>query len=139
VKKRCSLALLLFLSLSTHVPLWDLTIYITEGNLFDNCFKEPFETVFIIMEDGKIYGFSAHLENTVGIGATFIRDFLKRKGYEISQISIIVHNHSHMPKLSYSDITVYRELVRMGFKGSYGIYHEPSRKVMLYKEKEARQ
>ena len=139
MKKRCIFALILFLGFTVHIPYWDLTIYITEGNLFDGCFKEPFETVFIIMGNGRIYGFSAHLENTVGIGALFIKDFLRNKGYEIDQIAIIVHNHSKMPHLSYSDICVYRELIRMGFKGFYGIYHEPSRKVILYQEKEASQ
>lgn len=109
-------------------------IYVTRGNIFAVCFKEPFETIYFIMENGDFYGMSIHDENRTGVSPPLVHRFLKNKGLEISDIKIIVHNHpSGMLRFSQPDIRFLQSMRRnYGFNGSYLLW--ANGKIKAYRD-----
>lgn len=131
------LLLLLFL-----LPAWttnqETDVYVIRGQLhWKTLFAEPFETLYIILLDEKcsIIGFTTLEENEVSISVSFLREFLKADGHEISDIIMVVHNHSFgSPFFSWDNGLFLKKLRGEGFKGAFGVYHTPTDSIKWAKE-----
>lgn len=97
------------------------TVYITIGiNIFRNCFKEPFETMYFLMNTGLPIAMSIHDTRSCGVSAPFVNRYLKSKDLKVSDISIVIHNHpSGILRFSHKDIIFLNDLKRYGFTGTY--------------------
>lgn len=86
-----------------------------KGSLFNSWFTEPIEICYFIMNDGAIYKHTSHEENRVEISTAE----MKRDGYEVADIALIIHNHFVNPHFSLLDEDAYRRFYRKGFRGAF--------------------
>ena len=90
--------------------------------LFKNKFKEPIEVLYFLMNDMKLYRLTSNHENKVSfVLPELVREF-RQNGYEVSDIIVIIHNHTSRAYFSNSDIVMYRLFRGMGFEGKFYIY-----------------
>jgi len=111
-------------------------IYITSGNIFEDAFLEPFETAVIVLDDGDFHSFTAHEPFDTGVGALYIREFLKLQGRAVSEIVLVIHNHFRNPHFTPGDIAEYNRLVRYGFYGTFAMLHTPTGMVIKWEDGE---
>ena len=109
-------------------------IYISSGNILKGAFLEPFETAIIVLADGDWHSFTAQEEFSVGVGATYIREFLRLQGRAVSEIVLIIHNHFRNPHFSQGDKAECQRLVRYGFYGTFAMIHTPTRMVIKWED-----
>jgi len=113
-----------------HISI-QITTYIQEGNIFDNVFTEPFETIVLVCKDGHWISFTQQLAGTV----FFPLDALETKyNIHLEDVVIIMHNHFAIPHFSISDKNMLKLLRRRGFTGSFGIYITSTKKIILYED-----
>ena len=110
------------------------TIYITEGNIFRACFKEPFERIVFVMKDGNSLTYTTHHEHSIRVSFAYFRQSIKKKGYEIVDIIYCIHNHLISPRFSERDKTFCRHMRNDGFAGIFALYHQPTKRVIIYEE-----
>jgi len=110
------------------------TVYITESNIFNQCFKEPFERIVFVMKDGNAITYTTHHEPFVIMSYGWFRQALKKRDYQISDIIYCIHNHLCSPKFSPRDKELYRWMKNDGFAGVFALYHQPTKRVIIYEE-----
>ena len=126
--------ILMLLRMDERGTLAEGPIYISSGNIFQDAFTEPFETAVVVLDDGDWHSFTAQEEFSVGVGAAYIREYLRLQGRAVSEIVLIIHNHFRNPHFSPSDIAEYNKLVRYGFRGTFAMMHTPSGKIVKWKD-----
>lgn len=121
------LGLLLF-----YVPLSNRAdnVYVKEGNIWKEAFTEPFEILYVLCEDGDLYGFTTHDEKRVRITPLWLRDFLVSKGHEVSDIILIMHNHFGRPFMSSENMGFMKTMRRLGFTGVFSMIDTASGKIV---------
>ena len=85
-------------------------------------FPDLVERIYIIMKDGMAFKHTNYEERLIRIGAGWLEETLKKKGYRIKDISIIIHNHRIERKFSDADWRFYRDLKKREFNGRFLIY-----------------
>jgi hypothetical protein len=81
--------------------------------------SEPIEVCYIIPYDGKkIIKVTSGMEDRVYFVPSF-KAIIEKKGYSLKDILIIIHSHLGPEGFSGSDIILYRNLKRDGFKGVF--------------------
>lgn len=125
---------LMLLRIDDRGTLAEGPIYISSGNIFQDAFTEPFETAVVVLDDGDWHSFTAQEEFSVGVGAAYIREYLRLQGRAVSEIVLIIHNHFRNPHFSQSDIAEYQKLVRYGFCGTFAMMHTPTGKIVKWKD-----
>lgn len=118
---------LLFLPLSNQTS---ILVYVSETNIFEGLFTEPYETLYIFCEDGARYSFTTHDEGMVKITAFWLCEFLNSKGHEISNITQIIHNHFGYPFMSQTNIRFMNFLRNLGFRGVFSMIDMASGKMV---------
>ena len=101
-------------------------------------FSEPFETIYIIMEDGKLFKQSNQDEIKVNMDSGRLEEGLKNlksKNYSIKDIAVFVHNHFKVCRFSDDDYKIYRQLKNHGFKGLFLVYCHRSKKIYDIEDK----
>jgi len=130
VKRVWGVIFFLTLAIFLHSP---QTLYINEGNIFDEQFTAPVETLYLICFDGYAYGLSTHDSHTVDVSAYYVKTFLEERGRTLKDVAIIMHNHFAMPMLSGSDRIFLLRARNHGFRGSFGVYITATQKVIYEK------
>ncbi len=97
--------------------------------LFKNKFKEPIEIIYFMMDDARIFKVTSYLENRVSFSVRNLKSEFRTKGYEVSNIILIIHNHTKRAYFSTSDIIMYRLFKGMGFDGKFYLYVYRTRKI----------
>jgi hypothetical protein len=110
-------------------------IAVKDNNLFVSWFKEPIEICYIIMRDGTVYKVTQNFENIIFFNVWIMKEHLKKKGYTISDILLMVHNHLKLHRISEGDKAIYYQLKREGFRGIFAIFLQGANTVLLYEEK----
>lgn len=131
------LILLLIYSLMVSSVLPAEKRYIIEYS-WKELFSEPFETIYIIMKDGKIFKQSNQDEIKVNMDLGRLEKGLKNfksKNYSIKDIAVFVHNHLKVCRFSYDDHKIYRQLKECGFKGLFLVYCHSSKKTYDIEDK----
>ena len=92
-------------------------------------FPDPVERIYVAMKDETAFVFTNHEERLVYMGAGILGDFLKKKGYGIKDISIIIHNHRFEQKFSPADWKFYGDLKKREFDGLFLIYCHRTKEI----------
>ena len=101
-------------------------------NSWQELFTEPFEIIYIIMKDNKVFKHSNQDEIKVYMDSGRLEEALKNfktKSYSIKNIAIIIHNHLKGCRFSDEDHKQYRSLKEYGFNGFFLVYCHTSNKV----------
>jgi len=107
-------------------------IYVTEANIFRQCFKEPFERIVFVMKDGNSLTYTTHHEHSIRLSYAYFRQSIMKKGYKIVDIIYCIHNHLIKPVFSQADINFYRYMRNDGFTGIFALYHQPTKRIIPY-------
>jgi len=92
-------------------------------------FPDPVERIYIIMKDGKAFKHTNYEERLVYVGAGILENILKKRGYKIKDIAIIIHNHRFEKKFSPADWKFYNDLKRRSFNGYFLLYCHKTKEV----------
>lgn len=98
-------------------------------NPWQELFTEPFETVYVIMKDDRVFRRTGHNEIQVSMDTGRLEKALKKKGYEIKDIAVVIHNHLKLCRFSSEDHKRYRRLKKYGFRGLFLLYSHMTNKV----------
>lgn len=94
-----------------------------ERGRFDFWFTEPCEILYIVMLNKKIFRFTTYNEDEIVIEYWELEKEIKRNGYEISDISFMIHNHPPgNPYFTPKDKDTFRRLLHCGFAGKFLLY-----------------
>ena len=85
-------------------------------------FPDPTEKVYAIMKNGVIFRATSHDEKKVHMGFRILEKEIKKRGYKIEDIEIVVHNHRKEKSFSRSDYKQYWTLGSQGFDGKFLMY-----------------
>lgn len=107
-----------------------------ETNPWQCFFIEPIEIIYVIMKDERIFRHTDHDGIQVGMDAGRLEKELKKEGYEIEDIAIVIHNHLKVCRFSSDDHKRYRRLKKYGFKGLFLVYCHTSDKVYDIEDKD---
>ena len=102
---------------------------------WQSLFTEPIEIVYIIMKDGKAFNRTNHDEIKINMDAGRLEKALKKRGYEIEGIAVIIHNHLRSCRFSSEDYKRYRRLKKYGFDGLFLVYCHTSKKTYDIEDK----
>ena len=109
-------------------------VYVQRANTdWASAFSESFEILYLIMYDTSGFGLTTMEGNRINITIPWLEEYLAEEGYEISDIAIMIHNHFKVPHLSWGNGLVLMRLRERGFRGSFGVYHIPSDKIIWAK------
>lgn len=92
-------------------------------------FPDPVERIYVVLKDETVFKFTNYEERFIYLSAGILEDFLKKKGHEIKDIVIIIHNHRFEQKFSPADWRFYGDLKRRNFKGRFLLYCHWTKKV----------
>jgi len=92
-------------------------------------FPDPIERIYVVMKDEIAFKFTNHEERLVYMGAGILENILKKRGYKIKDIAIIIHNHRFEQKFSPADWRFYGDLMKRGFDGYFLIYCHRTKEV----------
>lgn len=117
-----------------HSPVWgqkSIQILMTKKGAFNLAytsdsfrpfFKDPYETLVVVLNDGRCLLFSDQDENTVIVFENRVNNLLKELGYRMEDVVIVVHNHLKPQWFSIQDKKFCCRLVRLGFRGKFLVY-----------------
>ena len=108
-------------------------IYVYQGNIFNEKFTEPFESVYIVLYDGTEFRFTQRLESRVVLPIDYFIRQLNERGKDLKDVAIIIHNHFKYPRFSAQDTLMLYRLRALGYDGSFCIYFTPTGKVTEHK------
>lgn len=90
--------------------------------IFKNRFTEPIEVMYFLMNDMRLFKITSNHEDKVSfVLSLLVREF-KQDGHDVSDIIVIIHNHTKRAYFSKSDITMYKIFRGMGFEGKFCLY-----------------
>ena len=108
-------------------------IYVKRGNFYKKFFSEPVESALFLFADGEFFIFTSMDEQEVRGDITIIVDYLKKRGFDVKNLVLVVHNHIPIiGGFSEDDKKTYRYLVEKGFEGKFLIYSKVG-KIREYK------
>ncbi|GAH55263.1 unnamed protein product [marine sediment metagenome] len=90
-----------------------------------------YEKMFLRMNNGKMLEYTTY--NKLTINRTDFFSFLRKKGYDVSQIKVCIHNHLYSRQFSDGDKKFYKQIKEAGFVGKFQIYFRG--KVYTLKQK----
>ena len=99
------------------------------NDYWQRLFSEPVEKVCIIMKDYTIFPHTSHYEDVIYMEIGRLEKALKKKGYKIEDIIIVIHNHLTVCRFSDDDYKLYRRLKKYGFDGLFLVYCHTSKKT----------
>ena len=102
---------------------------------WQSLFTEPIEMIYIIMEDERVFHRTSHDEVEISMDTGRLEKALKKKGYEIKDIAIVIHNHLKDCRFSSEDHKRYRRLKKYGFNGLFLVYCHISNKAYDIEDK----
>jgi len=79
-----------------------------------------YELMYLRMDDGKLLRYSTYNKREINMRKFHL--FITKKGYTVSQIKIVIHNHMYSPQFSDGDKDFYRSLYNHDFKGKFQIF-----------------
>lgn len=96
--------------------------------IFEGKFTEPIEILYLLTNDGTLYRVTSNHEDRINFEMSDLIRTLKKKGHEISDILIIIHNHPpNTPRdFSLKDIHSWYRFKDMGFTGNFYLYIQGS-------------
>ena len=100
-----------------------ITLFMTEAQLCDTYFREPFETCLIVTYDLRLITFSTHEPTRIGVSATTLIERLKHLGIDPKSIAVVVHNHFTPSPFTDADKYTFDYLRARGFAGVFGIWY----------------
>lgn len=110
-------------------------IYIQEGNIFKGVFTEVIERVVFIMNDGHWFSMATSHNRTIRVACSDIKQILGKRGYAISDITHVIHNHFAMARLSSGDKKGLFFLSQGGFRGLFGIFIQGTQNYIWFNHK----
>lgn len=131
-----------------HSSFWEqegIRVKITKKGVFDLVeytddslrpfFKESIEILMFTLNDGRCMLFSELSEDNVGVAVGQLNDLLKKWGYRMGDVAIVVHNHLKPLWFSPRDKKLCHRLVRYGFQGKFLVYFPSRNKTIEYEYK----
>lgn len=112
-----------------------ITLYMTQGQICEQYFREPFETCLVVMTDLAALTFSTHEAGRISVPAKVIIEHVKKLGYEVEDIAVIVHNHFTPAGFTQNDKDTYQYLKREGFRGAFGIWYTAVKRFVRLEDK----
>ena len=106
-----------------------------EINPWQNLFTEPFETVYMIMKDKRVFRLTDHNDIRISMDTGRLEKELKKKGYEIKDIAVVIHNHLKVCRFSSDDHQRYSRFKKYGFDGLFLVYCHTSNKTYDIEDK----
>ena len=106
-------------------------------NPWQSLFTEPFETLYIIMEDWVAFKSSNQNENEVCMTLGKLEKQMRtpERDYKIRDIMVIIHNHLTDCKFSPRDRKFYWRLKKYGFRGRFLLYSHTTNKTYDIEDK----
>lgn len=127
--------ILLLMPLIILAEIAETKFNITMNSFYYYMFKDQIEHIYFIMIDGVILHNTSNYHHKVAIPFDFIEQ-LKNKGYKVSDIIIVIHNHVTPSRISEGDIKQWNWLRSKGFRGDFLIYYQtPKPHIIVYKDK----
>jgi len=101
-------------------------------------FKEPIETLYMLMKDGQAFKVSSQDEGEVFLTLGTLEKQLRtsERDYKTGDIAVIIHNHLKGGRISPTDKKLHFRLKKYGFKGNFLLYSHIANKTIEYKSKE---
>jgi len=93
-----------------------------EINSWQELFTDHLERVCVFVKDKTVFRFTSHYENMVHLNAGSMKEDLKKHGYKIEDIEVVIHNHFTNCKFSNADDRQYSLLKSYGFEGRFLLY-----------------
>jgi hypothetical protein len=103
---------------------------VTQGDLLNQIFREPFETSIMVFDDYTYVTWSNHLEGSIFGGASERIEYLESIGLSLNHVVAFIHNHPTPAGPSSSDLDFLHDLRRHGYKRLYGIYYPFGKKLL---------
>ena len=103
--------------------------------LFKDRFTEPMEVMYFLMNDMRLLKATSNDETKISLRIWDLERKFKSQGYEISDVIVIIHNHTKRAYFSTSDIEMYKIFRGMGFEGKFYIYVERNKTIYELAEK----
>jgi hypothetical protein len=111
-----------------------VTLYMTQGNLCETYFREPFETVLFVTYDLTVFSFSTQEAARIGVSSPTIVERIMQAGYDVKDIAVVVHNHFTPAGFTDADKATYQYLKGRGFTGAFGIWYTATKRFERIKE-----
>ena len=108
--------------------------YVYQGNIYAAMFKEPYEILYFLMDDGEFFGFTTQEDSWVRGTPSLVIQYLEKAGYKIGDIGMCIHNHFGPAAFSMEDRKFYYFLKSQGFVGAYGIFYTATGKCRWWDE-----
>ena len=124
------LFLCLFLICFSPIQDENIQVYAKELNLWAGAFLEPYEILYILFENGDLYGFTTKDENKVNVPVSWICEFLEERGHTMSDAIYIIHNHFADPKFSPRNMKTMHEVRERGFNGVFAMLDTATGKII---------
>ena len=108
----------------------NVQVYAKELNLWASAFLEPYEILYILFENGDLYGFTTKDEGKVNVPVSWICEFLEERGHTMNDAIYIIHNHFADPKFSPRNMKTMYELRERGFRGVFAMLDTATGKII---------
>ena len=106
-------------------------IDISWKELFPDCL----ERVCVFVKGAKVFRFTSHYENMVHLNVGSMEEELKRHGYKIEDIEVVIHSHFIRYEFSGRDEVQYRRLKKRGFNGLFLLYCHITKEIYDIEDK----
>lgn len=107
-----------------------IPVYMTRGNIFSECFKDPVEKLVFIAKNGNFYSLTNFDAYSVRIFYEELEYILEKDGLTTKDLICVIHNHiTPSNKFSIEDIKVYNLLRSKGFNGWFLLWSSSRRCV----------
>ena len=130
--KALTLSLIYLLLLGSVLPAEEIDLL---NDYWQKLFTEPFETAYIYMKDYTFFPYTSHYEDLIYMEIGRLEEALQKKGYEIKDIAVIIHNHLKDCTFSAEDHKQYRRFKKYGFRGLFLLYSNITNKVYDIEDK----
>ena len=97
--------------------------------IFKDKFKEPIEVMYFLMDDMNLYKITSNYENRISFRIWELKERLANRGYKISNIIAVIHNHTKRAYFSRTDIVAYKLFKGEGFDGKFYLYVYRNKKI----------
>lgn len=113
-----------------------IPVYMTRGNIFSECFKDPVEKLVFIAKNGKSYVFTNYEESSVIIIYDEFQYILEKDGLTTKDLMCVIHNHiTPANKFTMKDIKFYNFLRSKGFDGWFLLWSSFRRCVTDWRDR----
>lgn len=101
---------------------------------FKDKFTEPIGIVYILMSDMFLYKVILDEDSMDKFSMWSLKNHLEKDGYNISDIVLVIHNHTRSRRFSSFDAQVWQLLKKQGFTGKFYLYVNMSKGIYELKE-----